>query len=69
MSNVSLSGASLTFRVVSPGGEESYAGTFSGNRLQLRRTDTNASPDLKMRVLLKKGEVRSLFEKRTGSTR
>lgn len=69
MSDVSLSGANLKFRVISLGREENYAGTFSGDRLQLRRTDANASPYLKIRVLSKEGEVRSLFEKRTGSTR
>lgn len=66
ISDVSFSGASLKFRVVTVGGELSYAGTFSGDRLRLRRTDANATPAFSRMVLFNKGSVRSVFEKRMG---
>jgi len=69
ISDVSLSGPNLKFRVLMLGAELSYAGTFSRNRLQLRRTDANASADFSRMILFRKGSVRSVFEKRTGSTR
>ena len=67
ISDVSLSGPNLKFRVRTVGGELSYSGTFSGNRLQLRRTDANASADFSRMILFRKGSVRSVFEKSTGS--
>lgn len=63
LSDVSLSGASLKFRVVTLGGEQNYEGTFSGKGISLRQTDPTASPYLSTMVLPKKGEVRSVFDK------
>ena len=67
--NVSLSGPNLSFRVVSLAGELTYSGRFSGNKIHVRRSDTNASPSLSSEVLLREGDVRSVFKKQTGSTR
>ena len=68
LENISLSGLTLSFRVVTLAGELTFSGTFSGNRIQVRRTDGNANPSLSSEVLLREGDVRFVFEKQTGST-
>ena len=62
--NVTVTGANLQFRVRGSGGEENYRGTFSRNKLQLRRTDPNMSPEFSNIVLFRKGDLRSLFDRR-----
>jgi len=62
--NVTVTGANLQFRVRGDGGEQNYKGTFSGKKLQLRRTDPNTSPAFSNIVLFKKGDIRSLFDRR-----
>ena len=61
LTNVTLTGANLKFRVRGDFGEQNYSGTFYGNRIQLRRTDPNVSPSFSKIILSRKGDVRSLF--------